>query len=103
VARLVTTGITRVQAITGVQAAIWQGIYGGNMVDRSSLSAGAQTVYDRIMSTQYTGESNSLIVELRLRQDQVITGQNPVPEPSAALVFGFGTLVAGCALRQRAA
>ena len=97
---LVTTGITRVQAITGVQAAIWQGIYGGNTILRSSLSAGARTIYDRIMRSQFSGDSDSLVVELRGRQDQVI--HHPVPEPSAALVFGFGTLVAGSLLRRRA-
>ncbi len=101
IASLVTTGITRSQAITGVQAAIWQGIYGGNMIVRTSLSTGARAIYDRIMRTQIDGTGDSLIVELRGRQDQVIVGPHPVPEPSAALVFGFGTLVAGSVLRRR--
>jgi hypothetical protein len=101
VASLVTSGITRAQAITGVQAAIWQGIYGGNMISRNSLSVGARTIYDRIMRTQISGEGDALIVELHGRQDQVIVGPNPIPEPSAALVFGLGTLVAGTVLRRR--
>lgn len=101
IASLVTTGITRSQVITGVQAAIWQGIYGGNMIVRTSLSTGARAIYDRIMRTQIDGTGDSLIVELRGRQDQVIVGPHPVPEPSAALVFGFGTLVAGSVLRRR--
>ncbi len=102
VAGLVTSGITRAQAITGVQAAIWQGIYGGNMVSRMSLSYGARSIYDRIMRTQDTGEGDSLVIELIGRQDQIIVGPHPVPEPSAALVFGLGTLVAGSVLRRRA-
>ena len=102
VAALVTTGITRAQAITGIQAAIWQGIYGGNMVVRTSLSYGARAIYDRIMRTVDAGEGDALVVELRGRQDQIIVGPHPVPEPSAALVFGLGTLVAGTVLRRRA-
>ena len=103
VAGLVTSGITRAQAITGVQAAIWQGIYGGNMVDRNRLSVGARSVYDRMMRSENTGGGDARIVELRLRQDQVIAGPHAIPEPSAALVLGLGTLVAGSALRRRAA
>jgi hypothetical protein len=103
VAQLVTTGITRAQAITGVQAAIWQGIYGGNMVSRSSLSAGARLVYDEIMRSRDTGTDNSWIAEFRGYQDQVWGGgTRPIPEPSAALVFGLGTLVTGTVLRRRA-
>ena len=103
VASLVSSGITRAQAVTGVQAAIWQGIYGANMVNRTSLSVGARAVYDRIMRTQDSGVGDALIVELRGRQDQVLIGPRAIPEPSAALVFGLGTLVAGSALRRRAA
>lgn len=106
VARLVTSGITRSQAITGVQAAIWQGIYGGNMVNRTSLSHGARRVYDDIMRSRDTGTDNSWIAEFRGHQDQVYGGPRPsttpVPEPSAALIFGLGTLVTGTVLRRRA-
>lgn len=105
IASLVTGNITRAQAITGVQAAIWQGIYGGNMVNRSSLSAGARSIFDRIMSTTFTGTTDAYIAEFRGIQDQVFNGPrptNPIPEPSAALVFGIGSLVAGSALRRRA-
>jgi hypothetical protein len=44
-----------------------------------------------------------LVVDLRGWQDQVIVGSNPVPEPSAALVFGIGTLVVGSCMRRRVA
>jgi hypothetical protein len=101
VARLVTAGITRAQAITGVQAAIWQGIYGGNMVSRSSLSLGAQRVYDSILSSRDSGTDNSWIAEFRGNQDQVFGGSAPIPEPSAALIFGLGTLVTATVLRRR--
>jgi len=36
--RLVTSDVSRDQAITGVQAAIWEGLYGGGIVDADSLS-----------------------------------------------------------------
>jgi hypothetical protein len=105
VSRLVTSGITRTQAITGVQAAIWQGIYGGNMVSRSSLSTGARRIYDEIMQSRDTGTDDSFIAEFRGHQDQVWVGPrptpNPIPEPSAALIFGLGTLVTGTVLRRR--
>ena len=99
---LVTAGITRDQAITGVQSAIWEGIYGGGKIDRSSLSYGAQQVYDKILATHVTGDGNAVVVDLRGWQDQVIIGAAAVPEPSAALVFGMGTLVAGGFVRRRA-
>lgn len=100
---LVTAGISRDQAITGVQAAIWEGIYGGGKVVRSSLSYGAQQVYDKIMASKITGDGSAVVVDLRGWQDQVLIGSNAVPEPSAALVFGLGTLVAGGFVRRRAA
>ena len=105
IASLVTGNITRAQAITGVQAAIWQGLYGGNMVLRSSLSAGARSIFDQIMSTTFTGTTDAYIADFRGAQDQVFNGPrptNPIPEPSAALVFGVGSLVAGSVLRRRA-
>lgn len=105
VARLVTAGITRVQAITGVQAAIWQGIYGGNMISRASLTFGAQRVYDSILASRDNGIDNSWIAEFQGTQDQVFVGPrpgaSPVPEPGAALIFGLGTLVTGTVLRRR--
>jgi hypothetical protein len=71
---------------------------------RSSLSAGAQLVYDRIMATKIQGDGPALVVDLHGWQDQVIRGgSNAVPEPSAALVFGLGTLVAGSLMRRRVA
>ena len=100
---LVAAGITRDQAITGVQASIWEGIYGGGKIVRSSLSSGAQLVYDRILATSVVGDGSALVVDLRGWQDQVIVGSNPVPEPSAALVFGIGTLVVGSCMRRRVA
>ncbi len=105
IASLATGNITRAQAITGVQAAIWQGLYGGNMISRSSLSAGARSIFDEIMRTTFTGTTDAYIAEFRGVQDQIYNGPrptNPIPEPSAALVFGVGTLVAGSVLRRSA-
>ncbi len=97
--------VTRKQALTGIQAAIWEGIYGGGVVLASSLSGGARSVYDRIVSetqgTQGEGPSGSVIVELAGNQDQVFS--NPVPEPSAALVFSIGALIVRGATRRRKA
>lgn len=102
VASLAVGGITAQQAITGIQAAIWQGIYGGGKIDVASLSTGAQTVYNKILSTKILGDGPALVVDLRGYQDQVIRG-SAVPEPSAALIFGLGTVVAGTLVRRKAA
>jgi hypothetical protein len=102
IAGLVSGGVTRAQAITGVQAAIWQGIYGGDMINRYSLSTGARSVFDQIMNSQDVGTDDSWIAEFRGSQDQVfVRPTNPIPEPSAALMFGLGTAVAGSVLRRR--
>jgi hypothetical protein len=93
------TGITRRQAITGTQAAIWEGIYGGGMVDVSSLSAGARFVYETVLANAGGSTGNVKIVELNDRQDQ--TFQPAIPEPSAALVFGVGLLITAAGGKRR--
>lgn len=100
---LVGDGISRTEAITGVQAAIWEGIYAGTTIDVTSLSLDARRVFDRIMATSIQGDGSALVVDLSGYQDQVILGSNPVPEPSAALVFGLGSVVAGSLIRRRSA
>ncbi len=98
---LVSTAITRSQAITGVQAAIWEGIYGGGIVEALSMSTGAQSIFYQIMgSTPGAPQGTSVIVDLAGNQDQIAS--QPIPEPSAALVFGIGALlVAGVRRRRR--
>ncbi len=107
--QLVTTDVSRDQAITGVQAAIWEGLYGLDRVEADSLSNGARAIFDRIMA-DYTnlmnpdgswafGDGPALVVEMVGKQDQVISA--PVPEPGAALVFGLGSVIAGSAARRR--
>ncbi|MBK7948981.1 MAG: thioester domain-containing protein [Deltaproteobacteria bacterium] len=103
VASLAVGGITAQQAITGLQAAIWEGIYGGGKIDVTSLSANAQLVFNNILSTQVQGDGPALVVDLRGYQDQVIRGGSAVPEPSAALIFGLGSVVAGSLVRRKAA
>lgn len=93
------SGITRRQAITGTQAAIWEGIYGGGMVDASSLSAGARFVFDTVLANAGGSTGNVKIVELNDRQDQ--TFQPAIPEPSAALVFGVGLLITAAGGKRR--
>ncbi len=99
---LVGTGVTRDQAITGVQAAIWERLYAGPIIRLSSLSVGARTVFDRIIDDVPPFATGALIIDLPRNQDQVIAHpSHPVPEPSAALVFGLGTVVAGSFVRRR--
>ncbi|MFK7898770.1 MAG: hypothetical protein AB8G23_23255 [Myxococcota bacterium] len=95
---LVGEGVTRRQAITGVQAAIWEGIYEGEIVDATSLSTGARGVFDQILANPFVTGGGVVIVDLAGNQDQVVSA--PVPEPSAALVFGLGALLAGRATRK---
>jgi len=98
--RLVTSDVSRDQAITGVQAAIWEGLYGGGIVNADSLSAGARSVFDRIMIGGLPVlDGPALVVDLVGAQDQIIS--NPVPEPSAALDFGLGSVLAGFSIRRR--
>lgn len=97
-------GVTRDQAITAVQAAIWDRLYGASIVDASSLSAGARMVFHDIVADHGVADyaKGALIVDLPKNQDQVIAGpSHPVPEPSAALVFGLGTVVAGSFVKRR--
>ncbi len=99
--RLMVGGVTRVQAITGVHAAIWEGIYEGRVIDTRSLSDGALSVFDRIMASDFGAglPGTSLIVELQGHQDQVFA--NAVPEPTAAMVFGMGLLIVSKAIRRQ--
>lgn len=94
-------GVSKTQAITGVQAAIWEGIYAGPVVQRESLSDGARSVFDQIMNTAFDPGmmGNALVVELQGNQDQVFS--NPVPEPAAAMVFGMGMLIVSQAVRRK--
>jgi len=98
---VLTSGvISRDQAITGIQAAIWEGIYAGETVNVASLSSGARTVFEQIMGSEFIMlDGSAVIVELRGHQDQVFS--NPVPEPTAAMVFGIGLLIVGGAVRRR--
>ncbi len=98
---LIGGAISRDHAITGVQAAIWEGIYGGGIVDANSMSNGARSVFDQIMANQFgtPNDGTALIVELRGNQDQVFS--NPVPEPTAAMVFGVGMLIMSKAVRRK--
>lgn len=102
---LAVDGITRRQAITGVQSAIWEGIYGGGVVNVGSLSTGARSVYEQIMGSSpasladFAPTGRALIVELDGVQDQVFS--SPVPEPGAAMLFGLGIALAGRHTRRR--
>lgn len=100
---LTGAGVTRDQAITGVQAAIWEGLYfgdGNDIINVASLSTGARSVFDTIMASEVGADGGARVVDLVGYQDQVITG-SPVPEPSAAIVFGLGALVMGKGAARR--
>ena len=110
--RLVSATVTRVQAITGVQAALWDGLYGGGIVNEKTLSDGARSVFHMVMASfeplggeveggnggDYFADGNAQVVDLVGNQDQIFT--KPIPEPSAALVFGIGALLVSAARRR---
>ncbi len=90
----------RRDAITGVQAAIWQAIYGSTLTI-NSMGEGAQEVYDYVTSLEYAGTGNTVVADFANRQDQTFTPG--IPEPSAALIFGMGALLVSQAGRRRKA
>jgi hypothetical protein len=95
-------GVTEVQAITGVQAAIWEAVYGDSFAATSaSMSAGAYKAFQYVLGFDYSslGYGNTLLYYSATRQDQLFTP--PVPEPSALLAFGVGSLLVGTALLRR--
>jgi hypothetical protein len=93
-------GVTRLQAITGVQTAIWEAVYnGGFTATAASMSSGAWSVYQHVIGASYSGYGATMLYHSRTRQDQLFTP--PVPEPSALFVFGAGALLVGHALVRR--
>ena len=64
------------------------------------FSLGAREIFDMIVANVGPlSPIGSLIVDLSNNQEQVIA--NPVPEPSAALDFGPGTVFVGSLTRKR--
>jgi PEP-CTERM motif len=96
-----TLGVTHVQAITGVQAAVWEAVYGNAFSATSgSMSAGAFRVFGYVLGFNgYTGYGQTQLYYSAANQDQLFTP--PVPEPSAMIVFGAGALIVGQALLRR--
>jgi hypothetical protein len=94
-------GVTQVQAITGVQAAVWEAVYGTSFTATSgSMSKGAFAVYNYVLGFNgYHGYGNTQLYYSRTNQDQLFTP--PVPEPSAMFVFGAGALLVGRSLLRR--
>ncbi len=90
----------RRDAITGVQAAIWQAIYGSTLTI-NSMGSGAQGVYDYVTSLDYAGTGNTIVADMTRKQDQAFTPGTP--EPSAALIFGMGALLVSQVGRRRKA
>lgn len=94
-------GVTRVQAITGVQAAVWESVYGNTFTaTAASMSQGAFAAYQYVLGySGYHGYGKTLLYHSRTNQDQLFTP--PVPEPSAMFVFGAGALLVGRSLLRR--
>jgi hypothetical protein len=94
-------GVTHVQAITGVQAAVWEAVYRDSFTATSgSMSANAFRVFDYVLRFRgYGGYGATRLYYSRTNQDQLFTP--PVPEPSAMLGFGAGALLVGRALMRR--
>jgi hypothetical protein len=93
-------GVTETQAITGVQAAIWEAVYGNTFTATSaSMSAGAFQVFEYVLGSRYSDYGHTQLYYSRTNQDQLFTP--PIPEPSALLVFGAGALLVGSTLARR--
>ena len=93
-------GVTETQAITGVQAAIWEAVYGTAFSATSaSMSAGAFQVYQHVLGSKYSDYGRTLLYYSSTKQDQLFTP--PIPEPSAMIVFGAGALLVGRTLMRR--
>ena len=93
-------GVTETQAITGVQAAIWEAVYGNAFAATSaSMSAGAFQVYQHVLGSKYSDYGRTLLYYSSTKQDQLFTP--PIPEPSAMIVFGAGALLVGRTLMRR--
>jgi hypothetical protein len=94
-------GVTRVQAITGVQAAVWEAVYGDAFsATSSSMSGGAFRVFEYVLGFKaYDGYGSTQLYYSRTNQDQLFTP--PVPEPSAMLAFAAGALLVGQTLLRR--
>jgi hypothetical protein len=95
-----TLGVLKVEAITGVQTAIWEAVY-GDAFSVTSMSAGAQKAFAYVSGLSYDGYGQTLLYVSGTRQDQLFTP--PVPEPSAMLVFGVGAALVGRTLWRRRA
>lgn len=93
--------ITKVQAITGVQAAVWEAVYGGAFTaTQASMSAGAYKAFEYVLGFKgYDGYGNTKLYYSPTNQDQLFTP--PIPEPSALLAFGAGALLVGRSLLRR--
>jgi hypothetical protein len=91
-------GVLKVDAITGVQVAIWEAVYGGAF-SVTSMSDAAWKVYEYVSAADYSGYGDTLLYYSPTRQDQLFTP--PVPEPSAMLAFGVGALLVGRSLLRR--
>ena len=93
-------GVTQVQALTGVQVAVWEAVYGDAFTATSaSMSANAFRVFSHVIGVKYSGYGNTQLYYSSTRQDQLFTP--PVPEPSAILAFGVGALLVGRSLLAR--
>ena len=94
-------GVTHVQAITGVQAAVWEAVYGNSFTAASSsMSAGAFKAFQYVLGFKgYVGYGKTQLYYSRWNQDQLFTP--PVPEPSAMFVFAAGALLVGRSLLRR--
>lgn len=105
-------GISLADAAAGVQEAIWKSVYDqpaglGVIAFHRALTAGEQAAFQVASNPLYwNGVGSTQLLRLtdslgRTRQAQLFTPA--VPEPSALLVFGIGSLLVGHTLRKRPA
>jgi hypothetical protein len=105
-------GISLADAAAGVQEAVWKSVYDqpaglGVISFHRALTAGEQAAFAYANDpTHWNGVGSTQLLRLtdasgRIRQAQLFTPA--VPEPSALLVFGVGSLLVGASLRKRPA
>ncbi len=91
-------GVTQADAITGIQLAVWEAVYGSAFAV-NFMTLGTQSVYSHVLGANYSSYGSTVLLYSRNKQDQLFTP--PIPEPSAMIVFGAGVLLVGRALARR--
>lgn len=74
-------------------------VWGGTLMDVQDWHIGAQYADPGLVASISSGTGETIAV--RSQGDIISTGENAVPEPTAALVFAMGFGIVGSAVRRR--